>query len=152
MRQARLGAPPTLELRFGLVQSKDGTIPAYWWTSPFYTLALLVEGYPELSTSRLLLGAIDKRGQGEASEFDLALLLLIHSSIGDRRYARRLAKHLRRRQCSDGSWPPSAVMRLPIPETHAPWKTIDSGPMYVDLRAVFTTATAVAALSVFARC
>lgn len=148
-----LGEPwsDATESRFRLVQCKDSTIPAYWWTSPFYTVALLVEGYPELSSSRLSLGAIDKRGEGLASEFDLALLLLIHSSMGNQRCAARIAKHLRLRQRSDGSWPPSAVMRLPPPQMHTPWNTIDSGPLYIDVHGVFTTATAVAALSAFAR-
>jgi hypothetical protein len=34
----------------------------------------------------------------------------------------------------------------------APWKAIDSGRLFEDINSVFTTATAVAALSAFAVC
>jgi hypothetical protein len=148
-----LGEPwaEATEARFREIQFKDGSIPAYWWTSPFYTASLLAEAYPLLSASSLLAGRVGTWDSSlAANDFDLALLLSIHSSLGHRRPAERIAEDLRLRQRSDGGWSSSALLRLPPREMRAPWKAIDGGRLFEDSNSVFTTATAVAALSAFA--
>jgi hypothetical protein len=142
---------PAAESRFRSLQRDDGSIPAYWWASRFYTAALLAEGYPRNCLSALFGGAVDLWHHAlAANAFELAQLLSIHARVGNPRQASSIASEICARQRSDGSWPSSAILRLPTCELRTPWEAIDGGRLFSDLNRVFTTATTVAALSMFA--
>ena len=140
---------PTVESFLSQWWTPDCTLPAYWWTSPFYTLSLLLEAFPEFAASpagQSTIVTLDKATP--ASSFDAALLL-VSLVLLNRPRAAAVASELRHLQRVDGSWPSSAVLRLPTPEMERPWDAIDSRRLFRDQNAVFTTATAVAALSLF---
>ncbi len=83
-----------------------------------------------------------------AGAFDRALLLrAVLRAVGP---AQALAADLADGQRPGGLWPPAARLRLADDSPDPPWRRIDSGTLYTDVRALFTTATAVAALGLFA--
>ncbi len=145
-----------LEVPFATVLSRigrwpriRGLIPAYWWISPFYTTAALLDPWP--MDPLPLAGAPELAAVSHippANAFDAALKLISLTAL-QRNYEeiRTATRELMDRQKDDGLWPASAFLRLTSPEVIAPWATLDSGPIYQDLNAVFTTATAVSALS-----
>jgi hypothetical protein len=137
------------ESRFSRCWAVDGNLPAYWWISRFYTLALLLEGSPEVISSPFVSSAINWLERAVApNAFDTALLLL-SLVLSDRPRATVVASELCRQQCNDGSWPSSAVLRLTSPEIEKPWSVIASQRLFRDQNSIFTTSTAVAALSLF---
>lgn len=123
--------------------SDDGLIPAYWWASRLYTRAMLLEcpslRQPALAAFRETLTKFQPAGA-----FELALLLRCQLRLGLNGAA--IAGEVVAEQRHDGSWSPSALLRLSRPEIAQPWRTIDSGPLFPDICGVFTTATVVAAL------
>lgn len=124
----------------------EGLPPAYWWVSPFYTCAALLDGCKEVAMIPAMTALRDWLAQCvPANAFDEALLLrcLLGLGMEESRFA---TERLIRSQQDDGSWPPSAFLRLTDPAVTDPWNTIDAGPLYVDHAGVFTTATVLWAL------
>jgi hypothetical protein len=121
----------------------DGTLPAYWWASSLYTLAAVLDWLGDSAAGRI-------DGQFAGNAFEQALLLRCLAKLQDVR-ALSAAAPLMEMQKSDGSWPASALLRLPPPDLIQPWGKIDAGPLYVDQNSLFTTATVIASLAVWHR-
>lgn len=132
-------------LRIGTLPG-DALLPATWWISPLYTSAMRL-ATPAAGRETGLRAAI--AGFVPAGDFERALLLQCHVSL--RIPCTALVETLLARQCADGLWPAAARLRLARPELAQPWAVIDSGPIFIDDRAVFTTATVLAALGRYAR-
>lgn len=124
----------------------DSLTPATWWASPVYTSAMR-RAPPAGQRQTGLRAAI--AGFVPAGDFERALLLRCRSNLG--LPSRPLIEELLSRQCANGMWPAAARLRLARPELAMPWALIDSGPLFIDDRAVFTTATVLAALGSCAR-
>lgn len=134
-RALRVAAPPV-----------DSLLPATWWTSPVYTSAMrpaVPAGRQQAGLRAAIAGFVP------AGDFERALLLRCQASLG--LPSRTLVEELLSRQCADGMWPAAARLRLARPELAMPWAVVDSGPLFIDDRAVFTTATVLAALGSCAR-
>jgi hypothetical protein len=125
----------------------DGVLPAYWWTSPAYTLWAQARAGFELSqTARVASEML------VAEERPVYLAMLIAAALGDGGWSPTLATAVERLVCArraDGSWLCAPCLR-PTPSHHeggfdAP------GPVYGDPYRVFSTAHAVAALSLALR-
>lgn len=130
-------------------QRADGLWHSYWWLTPLYAtreaIRLLGDDASWAGRPRL----IERLGHYQpAAPFEQALLTECLAELGAP--AARHTAALARDQRHDGSWTPSAWLRVPPPQVHEPWATIDSGPCFVDERAILTTATAVAALGAIA--
>lgn len=124
----------------------DVLVPATWWISPLYTSAMRLAA-PAMQQETGLRAAI--AGFVPAGDFERALLLQCHISL--RLPCTALVEALLARQCTDGLWPAAARLRLARHELAQPWAVIDSGPLFIDDRAVFTTATVLAALGRYTR-
>jgi hypothetical protein len=120
-------------------QAPDGTLPAYWWASSYYTLAAALDWAGDRPGWRPAARAV-------AGAFEQALQLRCLVRTGSAS-AQAAAARLIAMQTADGSWPASALLRLTRPEVTAPWACIDAGPLYIDRNAIFTSATALAALA-----
>jgi hypothetical protein len=131
-------------------QLENGLWPPYWWVSPLYAtwMALQTIGtrhdLPRRETLARTLSRYEARG---AFENALLLLCLCEPALGGGRDEReRAIAHVLQEQTESGIWPGTALMRLPHRHLTEPWKEIDPGATYRDLRGVFTSVTAVAAL------
>lgn len=148
-------------------QRDDGRWDAYWWCDPEFATSIAVDALSRNSTvpdrrATAAAAAWAKRrhasslGQG-SSPFALAstIRLLAASGLektnGDMTLA--LVEALATCQRPDGSWEPSARLRIPPPDVIDP-ETYDGwaeggrggGSILVDDQAVFTTATALSGL------
>jgi hypothetical protein len=94
-------------------------------------------------------GAAQSLAQGGPSPFATALALIALAAGGaPRRGAReRAANWLLSQQRADGSWEPSAQLRIPAPNQRDPVAAPHTTSNYVDDLGVFTTATVLAALA-----
>ncbi len=115
--------------------------PAYWWTSPLYTTAMMLDGIsgPVSAELRGRLARIVPVGAFERA-------LLVRAALRAGLPVDAWAAELIQQQRQDGLWPSAARLRLTHDMPEPPWERIDSGTLYTDARALFTTATAVAAL------
>ena len=120
----------------------------YWWVTPLYCDATATS-LNELNgkTAR----SIDNENQIQTrvaiNSFEIALSLLSSAAINKSSESNQaLVARLMERQQEDGSWPSSAWLRLVNPNCLQPSTTIDSGSLFVDQHAIFTTATALSAL------
>jgi len=129
-------------------QRPDGAWDAYWWATPLYpawwATRVFAAQMPAPARKRLLAFLLGCRAAGA---FERALQALALSELGERDASARLARSLLAEQESDGSWRSSAVLRLSNPEIREPWRAIDAGPCYLDERRVFTTVTALLAVT-----
>jgi len=116
--------------------------PAYWWASPLYTTAMRLDSAAGEVPARLRQQLVRFTPSGP---FERALLVraAIRAGLSPYRQAARLLRTQRR----DGLWPGAARLRLARDSPDPPWHRINSGPLYTDIRGLFTTATAVAALA-----
>ena len=152
---AALGAGVESEDRAGAVrflherQGADGTWPAYWWVSPLYSTWVAsswLRGMHEVTNEDRLLDSLDR--YTPVGTFEAALQLLCLCQFGQRAPRRHLViERLLEEQNFDGSWKGDAMMRLPHHSTLDPRQEVDAGPSFHDVNGVFTTATAIAALS-----
>ena len=132
-------------------QGPDGLWNSFWWTSPLYpTEAALtyfdVAGEP--FERRALETTLEQAAP--ASPFERALLVLCLLRLADDdQKATRHTETLVHEQLRDGSWQSGPILRLTSRAIREPWRIADAGPLYRDVRRVFTTATAVAALGAF---
>lgn len=118
--------------------------PAYWWASPIYTTAMVLTGFD--TRPRLTVGLRKKVAMFQpAGSFERALLIECRLRLGLPALA--IARDLISDQNADGRFTPSALLRLTNPEVAEPSSAIDAGPIFPDEKGIFTTVTAVAALS-----
>jgi squalene-hopene/tetraprenyl-beta-curcumene cyclase len=153
-------------------QRPDGSWPAYWWHDPEYTVAhaaeaLAADPHPgsqqaAASAARWALGRLSPLGAiltpayPQGSPFATALALRAAIAGGGRKAADAAIGWLCRHVRLDGSWEPSAVLRVPHPYDLDPDRPGGTdwvpggrkeGAVVLDRTAVFTTATVVAALA-----
>jgi hypothetical protein len=126
-------------------QRTDGLWNAYWWLSPLYSTWWVARVFGK----RLPPAAVDRMADGlngwrAAGAFEQALLVLTRRELELGYAAER--DELLRMQGSDGSWGPSAWLRLTDPGSAEPWKRLDCGSCFLDDGAVFTTVTAIGAV------
>ena len=145
-------------------QRPDGDWRAYWWESPYYATTLAAEALADAGApgddarvqraARWTVGMVEGWGAAGASPFDQALalrtLLLAPETLP---LAGRVLDTLTQGQHADGSWTPSARLRIPPPQVTEPeaytaWVEggRGGGSVQVDPRACFTTATVLHAL------
>jgi hypothetical protein len=127
-------------------QHPDGLWRGYWWVSSLYPTWWVARVFgpalPPEPRRRLLEGIAHWSPTGS---FELALLLMTRRALGLPCDQQR--EDLLRRQKPDGSWEPSAWLRLPDPACREPWRTLVSAPCFLDEDGVFTTATVLGALT-----
>jgi hypothetical protein len=123
-------------------------LASYWWSSRAYLareLLLLVRALPKApSISLRHISVVDSGGC-----FDQALALEVAVLCGDPpdRLA-PLARRLEALQCPDGSWPTIPILRITNPRSEEFGDDyFRSSPTFCDDRRLFTTATALTALS-----
>jgi hypothetical protein len=135
-----------LESFFQRWQRVDGTLSAYWWASPLYTCAALIDWLSDAATLPLMVtfqrSIVEYKAQ---NGFEQALLLRCLLGLRTEGVSSAVAKLLRY-QKTNGAWASSALLRLTSPEIAEPWSMIDTGPLYFDQNEVFTTVTALSAL------
>lgn len=155
-------------------QQTEGFWEGYWWSDPEYCTAVAVEavamhGYPENSTNichaqewiRSSLGSRDcitnpdfPEGSPFATSLALRVLLAGQSFPEDEGNCRNLLAWLLEHQRADGSWQPSARLRVPDAAISGPDKLRDRidrrdhqwEVSSIDQHAVFSTATVLDAL------
>jgi Squalene-hopene cyclase C-terminal domain len=155
-----LGRAPFEFLR--RAQTDDGSWSGYWWHDDEYATAMAVQALStagdRASVARAVRwadsrigadGAAQSLAHGGPSPFATALALAALAAGGaPRRGARaRAVNWLLSEQRTDGSWEPSAQLRIPAPDQHDPVAAPHTTSNYVDDLGVFTTATVLAALA-----
>lgn len=121
----------------------DGVVPAYWWTSPAYSLwAQVRAGFAPAASSAAAVALLD------AERRAVYLAMLIAAALaGDGSPAQlpRAISRLLRAQLQDGSWPCAPCLRNTRADSPGGYEA--PGPVYADRYRAFSTAHAVAALS-----
>ncbi len=130
--------------------------PHYWWVTPRYCDATetcfreLHRRVDDAVTSKIhseVPSGIPTRSRVGTNSFEIALALLsIPATYEKSRVRGALSADLIARQREDGSWPSSAWLRLVNPDCLQPSIKVNSGALFVDQHAIFTTATALSAL------
>lgn len=156
-------------------QARDGGWHAYWWSDPEYATALAAEalatnaqaedgprlqsafGWADrrLDSDGAVRSAIQPDGSPFATAWCLRLLALAPDQPGRRERLEKGLDWLLHHQRADGSWTPSAALRVPPPdlvdaERLERW-TLDGwgwGRIRFDQNGIFTTATVVDALRI----
>jgi hypothetical protein len=141
-------------------QREDGSWHSYWWEVDAFATALATEACTDQQArARAGAWALQRlENPGACGAFELANLIatLVHSSaMDDPRWAKALDALLALQE-SNGQWPASARMRVPDPgdpdpDRHGEWLEGGriEGAVVVDQRGVFTTATALRALTAY---
>ena len=137
-------------------QQPEGFWRPYWWADADYATAHAIESLSRLNADRR---AIDRgvawlsRSPSNHSPFVLALRVLGISKAGSYSFKPAL-RELLDLQLANGSWPASARLRIPPPNLKNPaiiWNWHEQhdgiGGVVLDRQGVFTTATALRALS-----
>ncbi len=157
------------------LQTTEGLLPAYWWRSKFYTIALLFrtlhflqkEGSSvhqqllkqTLAKRQLEEGGFSLDGSGTYNSFATALALELYKSLSNAEAeAERCAIILLQHQNEDGSWQGDDLLRIPAPfimdpETITDWNNMNGGgnSFICDEQGLFTTAIACYALNRWVR-
>jgi hypothetical protein len=133
-------------------QCCDGTWRSFWWVTPLYATSGALEwwtggGPPARPVPRVAELQATLRRFRPMGAFETAMLITCLRHLGHPQPADSFGRQLLHEQRSDGSWEPSAYLRLTHPDIAQPWSAIDAGPIFVDRQAAFTTATVLAALS-----
>jgi hypothetical protein len=155
-----LGPGPLEFLR--RAQRRDGSWTGYWWDDDEYATARAVEalaasgdrasvaGAVRWAESRIGAdGSVQSIAHGRSSPFATALALraLIVGGAPGRGARARATSWLLSEQRADGSWEPSARLRIPAPDQRDPLVSPETTFSYLDDDAIFTTATVLAALA-----
>jgi hypothetical protein len=155
-----LGRTPLEFLR--RAQDDAGSWSGYWWHDDEYATAMAVHALSaaedHASVARAVRwaksrigadGAVQSLAHGGPSPFATALALSALAAGGAPRPGARAraVNWLLSHQRTDGSWEPSAQLRIPAPNQRDPVATPHATSNYVDDFAVFTTATVLAALA-----
>ena len=138
-------------------QMRSGEWRGYWWCDAEYATAMAIECLahsataPDRRAAGLGIEYLRTSGGGD-SAFRLALRIIGLSRGGEP--PADLLGQLTALQQTDGSWPPSARLRIPPPDEMSPdrrWNWDEGykgfGSIRLDANRIFTTATAVRALS-----
>jgi hypothetical protein len=156
----RLGPNPLEFLR--RAQADDGSWSAYWWHDDEYATAMAVQALSAAGDRAVVTravrwaesrigsdGAAHSLAQGGPSPFATALALTALATGGAPRSGarERAVSWLLSQQRTDGSWEPSAQLRIPSPGQRDPVAAPHATSNYVDDLGVFTTATVLAALA-----
>jgi hypothetical protein len=142
-------------------QRGDGSWTGYWWEDDAYTTARAVEALARQKSAEFQAAAhrgarwaaerLDATSarDGKDSAFASALCVLAMTALRDtvdRPALDRAVGWLLARQRADGSFPPSAQLRIPPPSDVDPLARPEETVLYLDCDALFTTATVVTAL------
>jgi hypothetical protein len=132
-------------------QRDDGSWTGHWWDDDEYTTARAIEAlapHPEFAdaVARGVAWAAD-RVDGSPFATALAIQAVVAGAGAPRPAA---VESLLATQRADGSWEPSARLRVPSPDAADPLATPDTTLTYVDDDALFTSATVLWALSAVA--
>jgi hypothetical protein len=152
-------------------QTSDGGWLAYWWHDPEYATALAAEalaatgpdadriaravawGMSRLSPQGCVATSDHPSGSPFATAWCLRLLLLGEADVAVREAIATVTDWLVQQQQADGSWVPSARLRVPYPDDLDP-NQVDrwvyhgtiQGSLVFDQHGAFTTATVLQAL------
>jgi hypothetical protein len=132
-------------------QTSSGVWKSFWWTSLLYSteasLALMDDvglKIEPVRTRGTLLTTLRK------SAFEKALLLSslvhLHPKLPDPELW-RLTDELLSAQQHDGSWKSCSILRVTRRDCFEPWRPEDSDTLFADTNRLFTTSTAIEALS-----
>jgi hypothetical protein len=137
--------------RLRVAQGADGSWSGYWWDDDEYTTARAVEALAgEPAAERGAAWCVNR--VVDRPPFPTALALLALSIAPSSHHAAAASQAIRRlleAQRADGSWPPSARLRIPPPGAVDP---LAKGAVhFIDDEALFTTATVLEALRRSAR-
>jgi squalene-hopene/tetraprenyl-beta-curcumene cyclase len=150
-------------------QRTDGSWSGHWWDDDEYTTARATEALAPHDEHRGAMrsavtwamgriradGAVWSRAHAGESAFATALALQVvltdrTPGEAERKAVARAERWLISQQRADGSWEPSARLRIPAIGMIDPLASPDTTFTYVDDEALFTTATVLAALSAVA--
>lgn len=144
-------------------QADDGHWSSYWWESDSFATALACLAITDVaSLSRAAQWAeAELRSMDDSPNAFISanlLLVAVRGGLADQSCSARVVSTLCETQLSDGSWSPGARMRVPDPSDPHPDQRQDwtesgriEGAVVTDLRRLFTTATAIRALSLWDR-
>ncbi len=121
---------------------------SFWWVSRLYAAVLGLEfASPALSMGARTSLACNLSSARSVGAFETSLRIIGLTRLGLKRKAEEVLSQLMPIQRGDGSFPPSAWLRLTDREIERPWERIRAGRVFVDVGAVMTTATTLAAIS-----
>lgn len=157
LRALALSGAPPVGWRDVLARTCDprGCWRSYWWLSDLYatsaSLTLLRDWEGRDAARRSFEWLTELPLPVDAFDRSLLLTALLHTTARIPRAAHRLANDLLASRGDDGLWEGSAWLRVTRDDCAEPWeRPFDSGNLYCD-DGVLTSATAVRALSEFAR-
>lgn len=155
-------------------QCSDGSWKSYWWCEDEYATALAAEALSKgiepqdnervqraiewalarINTDGSVDSSVQPFGSPFATAWILRILLLGEQPETAHQVCDRVVQWLLKHQNSDGSWRPSAALRVPppniiAPDTHPNWilqGLVEEG-ISLDQNGVFTTATVLQALA-----
>ncbi len=153
-------------------QSSDGSWTAYWWTDPEYVTGLAVAALfrskpSDKCVQAAFAWAFERMKEKDfvstflfpqGSCFATAWIIYLLSFSNERSSISRVVEWLLSQQRVDGSWNPSATLRIPPPncidpENYPSW-SIDGkggGSIIIDKNSVFTTSSVLFALENYSK-
>jgi squalene cyclase len=132
-------------------QNDDGVWPSFWWSSSSYATRASIALLRAVGARYRRSSTLSRTNSDNA--FETALLLsceLEAAGVADGTADRTIAE-LIDTQRPDGSWTSVPMLRVTRRECFEPWRAADPGPLFADPRRLFTTATALAALTLARR-
>jgi hypothetical protein len=130
----------------------DGSWPAFWWDLRWYTLSQWVQACEAMNVSPppIVFGKRFEIDQRFNCELDAALLLEAAVRLRSLDLARDLATRLINCQGSTGFWSSAPILRVTSRDVFRPWEVENSGPLYVDTSGVYSAATILSSLALWA--